>query len=235
MVRAVFFDAAGTLFDVVEPVGRIYARLARRFGMEADDQAVEQGFRKAFLQAPALAFGRRRPAAELRRLEREWWWRVVAETFAGLGSFGDFERYFDALFELFGQPANFRLAAEAEPTLRRLKQRGLLLGVISNFDFRLYEIMRGLGIAGYFDSVTISSEAGFAKPAAEIFAVALAKHGLSAAESIHVGDSAVHDAGGAAAAGMRALLVGRERVGAPLPAGALWVPTLEAVAEAIGW
>lgn len=93
--------------------------------------------------------------------------------------------------------------------------------------------MRGVGIAGYFDSVTISSEAGFAKPAAEIFAVALAKHGLSPAESIHVGDSPAHDAGGATAAGMRSLLIEREGVGGQLPGGVRLVGSLESVPDAI--
>ena len=60
--------------------------------------------------------------------------------------------------------------------------------MISNFDYRVYGILEGLGLTGYFDSMTISSEAGWAKPAPEIFKAALVRHGLAPDEALHVGD-----------------------------------------------
>ncbi|HVN63434.1 MAG TPA: HAD-IA family hydrolase [Candidatus Binataceae bacterium] len=210
MIRAVFFDAAGTLFDSREPIGRTYARVARAHGLDAPEEAVADAFRRAFQDAPELAFGRGHSSAELRRLERNWWRERVAETFAPLGQFPDFDAYFDALFAYFAEPAHWHVFPEGEPALRRLKECGVKLGVISNFDYRVYRILEGLGLAQHFDSITISSEAGRAKPHREIFEVAMSRQGVAPAEAMHVGDSERLDFSAALGAGMAAVLIDRE-------------------------
>jgi putative hydrolase of the HAD superfamily len=210
MLKAVFFDAAGTLFDSRQPVGRSYARIARAFGVDASEERVTAAFRRVFHAAPPLAFGPGHPAAELRRLERQWWRERVADTFAGLGEFSDYDAYFDALFHFFADPANWEVDDKAPAMLERLKERGFALGMISNFDARVYRILEGLGLARFFDSITISSEAGYAKPSARLFEVALDKHSLQPQQTIHVGDSIVFDIRGAAAAGIPAVLIDRD-------------------------
>jgi putative hydrolase of the HAD superfamily len=207
VLRAVFFDAAGTLFHTREPAGLSYARIARRFGVEADQRLVIDSFRRSFGSAPGLAFGPGHDAAELRRLEREWWRQLVRATFAGMGHFAHFEAYFDALFAFFADPANWIRDPSAEPLLARLREDGLTLGVISNFDHRIYRILETLELSRYFDSITISSEAGYAKPSPEIFRAALERHSLPAADAVHVGDSEPLDVAGARAAGLAAVLV----------------------------
>lgn len=207
MLKAVFFDAAGTLFEAREPVGRTYARIAREHGLDASEAAVVQGFRRAFAAAPVIAFGRGHHAGELRALERGWWRAVVADSFAGLGAFPDFDECFEALFKYFADPAHWEADPAAAVTLAGLKQAGFELGVISNFDFRLYRLLEGLGLGAYFDSITISSEAGYAKPQREIFDAALARHRISATDAMHVGDSIPHDFEPARELGFFAVLI----------------------------
>ena len=211
MIRAVFFDAAGTLFESREPIGASYARIAREFGVDAPEAEVAASFRRAFGSAPALAFGPGRSGAELRRMEREWWRARVAETFAGFGIFRDFDGYFEALFAYFADSAHWVADSEAEPALLRLRNAGFKLGVISNFDHRLYSILEGLGLIRHFDSITISSEAGYAKPRSELFGAALSRHGLAPVQAVHVGDSEHLDFAAAQAAGLSAVLIDRER------------------------
>lgn len=207
MLRGIIFDAAGTLMETREPVGASYARIARKYGVEASPSEVSAAFRRVFHHAPGLAFGPGHPPDELRRMERRWWRDLVAETFEGLGRFTDFEAYFSELFEFFGDPANWIADPQAPAALERLRTRGLVLGVLSNFDHRLYRILEGLDLAGYFDSITISSEAGYAKPAPGAFQAALARNGLSPAETLHVGDSEHHDLAGAEALGIAVVLI----------------------------
>jgi putative hydrolase of the HAD superfamily len=207
MLKAVFFDAAGTLFGPREPVGASYVRIAREYGVDASVTDVEARFRRTFHEAPPLAFGPGHSAHDLRRLERQWWYDLVVATFGGLGEFKDFDAYFDALFAFFADPMHWIADANAAPTLERLSNSGRILGVISNFDHRLYRILDGLGLSRYFDSVTISSEAGYAKPAPEVFRVALAQHSVQPVEALHVGDSEHLDLAGAAAAGVAAIVI----------------------------
>src|SRR5260370_6082457 len=220
MMRVVLCDAVGTLLEPIEPIGLTYARLAREFGVDASEDEVAAGFRRAFGDAPGLAFGPGHATHELRRLEREWWRMRVAETFAKLGSFADFEAYFAALFDYFADPKHWVADNEAARMLLRLKEGGIQLGVISNFDYRLYRIFDGLNLSRHFDSITISSEAGYAKPRREVFEFALARAGLNADDAMHVGDSEHLDFAPAAEAGMMAILIDRERpLTAPIVTG----------------
>lgn len=207
MIRAVFFDAVGTVLHSREPAVASYATIARRFGADVDERALAAAFLQSLAQAPALAFGLGHDAAELRRMEREWWRRLVLRTFDGVGRPGDFDAFFDELFAFFAEPGNWRADADAAALLEELRSRGLMLGVISNFDHRLYRVLKGLALDGYFESVTISSEAGWAKPSPEIFRVALGRHSLSSDDAIHVGDSETFDMDGARSAGLGAVLV----------------------------
>ncbi len=207
-MKAIFFDAADTLFRVRGGVGKVYARVARRFSANPDAAAIERAFARAFRSAPPLAFPGA-PADSIERLEKEWWRRLVTEVFEEIGTFPRFAEYFDALFETFRGVEAWELFPETLPTLEALKQRGLYLGIISNFDSRIFDVLSALGMERFFDSVTISSRAGSAKPAREIFMVALERAQVGAASALHVGDSLREDIEGAGAAGLKALLLDR--------------------------
>ena len=206
--KAVFLDAAGTLFESTRPVAATYAELALRYGKNVPFDEVSRRFRDCFATAPPMAF----PGSDgqrLEALERAWWREVVWRIFEPTGPFPRFDGYFGELFAYFARPDSWVLYDDARATLEALKARGLILVMISNFDSRVLKIIRGLGIADYFDSVFISSSAGFAKPEAGIFRLALERHGITPDEAIHVGDSPETDVEGALRAGVRPVLLDR--------------------------
>jgi putative hydrolase of the HAD superfamily len=207
MLRTIFFDAAGTLFAPRVPIGESYARVAARHGVVTTGAAIGEGFRRAFHASGGLAFGLGHSPDELRRLEYRWWHDVVAKSFATIGTFDDFDAYFAELFAYFANPAIWVADPNAVPLLEELKRAGYRLGVVSNFDYRLYRILDGLSLASFFDSITISSEAGGAKPDPRIFTAALARHAIAPDEALHVGDAPHLDVGGAHAAGIAAVLI----------------------------
>ena len=206
--KAVFLDAAGTLFESTRPVAVTYAEMAQRYGKSVCSEEVSRRFRDCFASAPPMAF----PGSDgqrLEALERAWWHDVVRRIFEPAGPFLRFEDYFDELFAYFARPDSWVLYDDARATLDALKKRGLILTMISNFDSRVLKIIHGLGIADYFDSVFISSSAGFAKPAAGIFRLALERHDIAPDEALHVGDSPETDIEGALRAGVRPVLLDR--------------------------
>jgi putative hydrolase of the HAD superfamily len=233
MLKAVFFDGAGTLFEPRDPVGVSYAEIARAYGIDVDPDVVNAAFRRVFHEARALAFGPGRDDAELRALEYRWWRDLVASSFAGLRTFTDFDAYFARLFEFFADASNWRLDPSAASTLRRLRDRGFRLGIISNFDYRLYRILEQLGLREFFDAITISSEAGFAKPDAQIFRIAVAKFGVEAREALHVGDSVQLDLAGAVGAGLAAVLLDKSIARLRIDGRNARVSSLEAVVDVV--
>ena len=103
----------------------------------------------------------------------------------------------------------FSAFADAAPTLRDLRERGLRLVVASNWDVSLAEVLDHAGLAALLDGVVSSAEVGAPKPARELFEAALERAGVAASRALHVGDSLAGDVEGARAAGLRAVLIQR--------------------------
>jgi putative hydrolase of the HAD superfamily len=207
-LKAVFFDAAGTLFRVRGTVGQIYWRLAQPYGLQATPEAIEQAFQEQFANAPALAFPNRTPE-EVQALERRWWEKVMRLVFQEIGMFPRFNDYFNEVYEVFKGTEGWELYPETLDVLTRLKSEGRYIGIISNFDSRLHEVCRALKISPYLDSVTISSQTGWSKPSPEIFSQALKSRSLGSGEAVHVGDEVGDDVQGALAAGLRPVFLDR--------------------------
>jgi putative hydrolase of the HAD superfamily len=102
---------------------------------------------------------------------------------------------------------------DAEPALRELRERGLKLVVVSNWDCSLGTVLEASGLSRHLDGAVSSAEAGARKPDPGIFAAALELAGCGPAEALHVGDTPDEDGAGADAAGIRALLIDREGAG----------------------
>ncbi|MEO0769816.1 MAG: HAD-IA family hydrolase [Cyanobacteria bacterium J06649_4] len=209
--KVIYLDAFGTLFGVKGSVGELYSSLARTAQVNTDPQAVNRAFYQSFAASERLAFPDASPAA-IPELEYRWWKVIVSETFDRVGAlekFEDFDMFYAGLYGYFETSAPWRVYPDTLTSLRRWQSMGIELGIISNFDSRLYRVLSVLGLADYFKSVTISTEVGAAKPSAKIFQAALAKHACGAHEAWHIGDSEAEDYAGAQALGMRAILLAR--------------------------
>ena len=207
-LRAVLLDATGTLFDVARPLGHSYSELAREFGGDIDPDTMTDGFRTAFADSPPIAFPGLR-GADLDRAERGWWRTVVERVTREAGGVPEFDPYFDHLYAHYASAPAWRVFPEVPGVLAALRERGLRLAVVSNFDSRLPPLLDALGLASFFDTVVCSGAAGASKPHGAIFAHALELLGVGANEALHVGDSRVNDYDGGRAAGLDALLVDR--------------------------
>jgi len=208
-LRAVLFDAAGTLIETAEPVGETYARFAARFGVTLPAWRLEDAFRRVLAGAPPRVF----PDAsrsEAERLERRWWRDRVRSVFLatdGTARFDDFDAFFDALFEHFAGSGSWRARPGAAAALDALRARGLRTGVVSNFDARLEPILAGLSLRSRLDAVVLPIDAGAAKPDPAIFVLAAATLGVPAEACLYVGDDPERDLAAARAAGLRAIAV----------------------------
>jgi putative hydrolase of the HAD superfamily len=209
--RVIFFDAVGTLFGVKGSVGAIYADIAAQHGVEVAPQTLDWAFGAAFKAAGNPAFPGVDPI-ELPAREYTWWREVAIATFNQadvLPQFEDFDAFFDQLFQYFATAAPWDLYIDTIDTLTQIRSAGIELGVVSNFDSRLHQVLPALGLAEFFSSVTISTEVGAAKPAAPIFQAALQKHRCTSSQAWHVGDSLEEDYRAAIAAGLKGVWLQR--------------------------
>ena len=94
-------------------------------------------------------------------------------------------------------------------TLKALRERGYMLGLISNSHWRwLTDQKRSMET--FFDVITLSYEHGFAKPHPSIFNTTLDKLGVDADRCLHVGDNPISDIQGAREAGLKTAFVKRD-------------------------
>ena len=210
-IKAIFFDAVGTLFDVKGSVGEVYAHYAKKYGVRDSDEmvaALNRAFKETMKTLPAPVFAVDRPE-KLKQCERLWWFDVVHAVYYRVGMFEGFDDFFDEVFESFGRATHWQLFPETHEVLMHLKEQGFELGIITNFDSRFFQVARALDIHQFFDSVTISSLAGSVKPASKIFSYALEQHMLNPDEVLHVGDDPIEDFEGARQAGFHGILIDR--------------------------
>ena len=199
-LRAVLFDAADTLFHTRGTVGEIYGNVAREYGSTADSSAIHAAFVRKFRHSGPLS-----PATE-----KAWWKDVVHRVFIEVGMVRDFDEFFDKVYDRFRDATGWALFPETIEVLEDLKGRDPKLGVISNFDSRVYSVMSALRILHYFSSVTISSETGFAKPDPRIFQAAAQSLETAPSQILLVGDSLHDDVEAAERVGVQAALIDRE-------------------------
>eukprot|EP00731_Ephydatia_muelleri_P032209 Em0023g716a len=143
---------------------------------------------------------------------QDWWQKISSGTYAAVGMKQEeiVQQIGNKLYTDFAGPQNWEVYPDVVPTLQTLKQKGLVLGVISNFDDRLKPILRSLKIADLFDFTLASYEVGFCKPDPRLFQLALTMAQVRADQATHVGDNYELDYKAAGAAGMRSLLLTRK-------------------------
>lgn len=223
--KAVFFDAGGTLFYPYPSVGEIYARVASAYGMTVDSCKVGEIFREEFLKRDKLGSSEMH-ATE--KNEREWWRGLVRDVFEKVTPLKSFETFFEELYDLFASAEVWRLYPDVLPVLDWLKQKGCILGIVSNWDSRLLSICKGMGVDRHFDFILASALVGVAKPDRRIFEKALSLARVSSKEAIHVGDSLEDDIHGAQKAGLSTLWINRN--GREV-AGMLFIRSLDEMME----
>ncbi|MCC6155748.1 MAG: HAD-IA family hydrolase [Candidatus Hydrogenedentes bacterium] len=212
MIRAVLFDAAGTLLYVFPSVGAIYSREAHRFGGDISAPTIDSAFRSAWRALRPYADGKT-PFHTSEEIERAWWRTLVQRVFdeaCGPDAFADqFDAFFEALYLRFEEPDVWRLYNDVLPTLDALRVLNIPIAIVSNWDSRLPRLLRAMGIADRFEFILTSAEAGVSKPSPQIFEQALARLGLPAHEALHIGDSLDDDVIAAQNAGLQSLHIAR--------------------------
>jgi REG-2-like HAD superfamily hydrolase len=210
-VRAVFFDAGETLVYPHPSFVELFAEVLWQHGHRVDPQDLQE-----LVHASSERFN------ELMQSEKalNWstspersraLWDIVYRMFLGETDIQETEhaQLVDALYERFRSIASYRLYPDVLPTLERLRKAGLTLGLISNFEDWLEQLLETLEVSPFFDVSVISGIEGVEKPDTRIFEIALERAGVDAGSSVYVGDNPIFDAEPAQKAGMIPVLIDR--------------------------
>jgi putative hydrolase of the HAD superfamily len=196
MTRAVFLDALGTLVELQPP----WIALRERIPSVVSDERLVAAVRAEMDYYREHAH-EGRDATSLADLRE----RCASVLSHQLG--------FEVSVESLVESVRFDAYEDAVPALTALRERGLRLAAVSNWDCSLGRVLERCGLAGLLDGTVSSAEAGARKPDPAIFAPALELVGCRPGEALHVGDTPEEDVAGAEAAGIRVLLLDRDGTG----------------------
>ena len=208
MIKAVFFDFYNTLVGFDPPREEIEARMLKDFGIEVSPQSLLRPIMAAddFIYQEHARFPiSKRSKEEKVELYTEYHGIILKE--AGIEP--SWELITGILKKWLKADYKMVLFDDVVPTLTQLKERGLILGLISNVDRDITPLYQGLGLADWLGVVVTSQEVGFNKPSPQIFRAALRQAKVRPSEAIYVGDQHQIDVVGANGVGMRGILLDR--------------------------
>ena len=203
-VRAVIFDAVGTLIHPTPSVATVYAEFASRHGAAIAPDTIRARFPAAFRKQEAIDRDASWMTSETR--ERQRWQQIVTEI---LHEVPDGEACFRELYVHYAQPESWVVADDALKVFEALHERRYVLGLASNLDRRLQQVIDGFPtLARFLETVIISSVVGYRKPSRRFFDVVRERLGNPPPHSIaFVGDDFENDFNGASFAGFHAILL----------------------------
>jgi putative hydrolase of the HAD superfamily len=205
-IKAVIFDAVGTLIHPTPAAGVAYAEHGQQFGSRLETAEIVRRFTVAFREEELRDQANDHRTDEEREIAR---WRTIVTTV--LDDVEDQEGCFASLYAHFRQPKAWSVTASAAAVLRGLSDVGLITGMASNFDRRLREVVAGLPELSRLNHLVISSEVQWKKPSANFFAAVCAQVQLPPEQVLYVGDDYDNDFVGASKAGLPVLLLDGER------------------------
>jgi putative hydrolase of the HAD superfamily len=207
-IKAVFLDVYNTLAGFHPAREEIQAISAAQHGLALTPEGTARGYHDA--DAYMNEQNRTRPVRSMRPAEREQFFaEYERRVLRGSGHEVDLDTASRVWETVRQQEYRLRLFPDAVPAVDEARRAGYRVGAISNMAQRGDALARDLGLDGHVDFVVTSLEAGAEKPHAPIFLMALDRAGVSPAEAVHIGDQLDSDVMGAAAVGIRPVLMDR--------------------------
>ena len=205
-LRAVFLDIGDTVMRPNPSWEHVYAIAFEEYGIKVEIEALYAALRRAYHHGGfgfEVGFEPTEETSFARTMQ------IDSAALADLGFEPMPESFFRRLSELFMVTSNWHVFPDAKPALSALRERGLVVGAVSNWVWQLPELLHALDLVSHFDFIAASSRIGFEKPHPEIFTWALQQAGVEPAEAIHVGDHLDADVAGARGVGIQPVLIDR--------------------------
>jgi putative hydrolase of the HAD superfamily len=211
----VLFDAGDTLIAPRESFGAVYARVLATLGTRLPAADLEHGLRRCWADTnEAIAPGLDRYATHVDG-ESGYWLQFVRGTLARTPRApADPElaaAAVEPLREAFRDPESWQVFDDVVPVLSALRDAGVRMAIVSNWDSGLPTLLERLGLARWFDALVVSHLEGMEKPRPELFLRAVSRLNGTPGEALHVGDVPELDEAGARAAGIASVLIDRRK------------------------
>ena len=208
VIEVVFFDAGETILHPHPSFPELFSSVCRDHGHEISPEDIAPVLYGMVRNFAGVAEEARVDAPSLSAEDSyRFWTYLYSRCLEELGIPDD--SLPAELYKVFSDLSTYRLFDDALPVLKELSSGGYRLGLISNFEGWLEELLVELEVGHIFDVSIISGLEGIEKPDPGIFELALERAGTAPRAAVHIGDSYRMDVEPAIAVGMNAVLLDR--------------------------
>ncbi len=207
-IEIVFFDAGETLIHPHPSFPELFAQVCSEADIDisaADVEKVQQRLAPHLVDL-AEDTGVDKPSLAPED-SRRFWSHLYRRFLSELGA--EDESLVGRLYDRFSDVSSYALFDDAAGAIESLAEGGYRIGLISNFEGWLDEMLVGLELGDVFETKIISGLVGIEKPDPEIYRLALKEADVDPHASVHVGDSPGLDVEPASSVGMHTVLIDR--------------------------
>lgn len=207
-IDMVFFDAGETLIRPYPSFAELFAEVCSRRGITVDPERVREVQERLAPHLVDLAedTGITQPSLDPED-SRVFWTFLYRRLLEELGI--DEPQLVEDLYATFSASTSYKVFDDVLPVLRRLEDAGFRLGLISNFEGWLQNVLVEQELGESFEVSVISGLEGLEKPDVRIYELAIARAGVEPQRAVHIGDSMAMDVRPAREVGMNVVLLDR--------------------------
>jgi putative hydrolase of the HAD superfamily len=208
MIDIVFFDAGETLLHPHPSFPEVFAEVCRENNRDISVSRIAEVQSRLAPHLVDLAEETGVENPTFSEKESVAFWSYLYRRF--LQELGiDDESLVDKMYARFSTTSTYRLFDDSLPALREVSKAGFRVGLISNFEGWLEEMLVELEVGHLFDVKVISGVEGVEKPDPAIYRLALDRSGATPDRAVHVGDSPGLDVEPSKEVGMTPVLLDR--------------------------
>jgi putative hydrolase of the HAD superfamily len=210
-IKSVFFDFYNTIGKFDPPRERLQMEICSSFNIDVKADGIIKGYGLAdAYMAREIGYNplQNRNKEQIIQFFAEYQQLILNGAGVDISIYTA-EQMFRKLRKL---PYDFALYEDVIPILKFLKNKGLVIGLLSNNDKSMDDLCVKLGLSEHLDFTLTSGQVGSGKPNPQIFLRALEIAGSRSNETIHVGDQYESDIKGAVGVGIRPILIDRDNL-----------------------
>lgn len=199
--RLISFDVTDTLLKFSSAPAIQYAKTASAFGYhDIDQNQLNELFRNEFKQMKSKYpnYGK-----NINMEFNDWWRKLVINIFKKSTTkipINDIKRIANKLVDIYKTEECWTKIDGADEIINKIKMNDKIVGIISNTDPRLYDVIECMKLPK-FDFIVTSYEFGYEKPDKRIFDQVIQNYGINKNEALHIGNTLKIDYLGAINAG----------------------------------
>ncbi len=204
-IQAVFFDADDTLFEVRGSIGEHYAKQLKKHGHDITAEEIDRIIPQAWRRMTSTYDNREEGyVTDHSRDERVW--NEFLQNDVGISD--PSQELFADIYDEFGKARSRQLLPHVEQVLETLS-RSVTLGILTNNDKRIHQLIPDIGIANHFQFIFCASDIGYKKPSRDVFSRITEHIQLEPHQILYIGDCPKNDIHGALSADWNALWIRR--------------------------